>query len=202
MEYIKKQAGRPFPDDYGKVDAPVDYVISLKEYMAHKDNPQECYFLIGRNLEHAQRLILTDPIQIRRSGVGIASEAALFVCSSMDDKALAAAIADLYVMPYLHLGSKLREDHLSKPNLLRAMGAYYDVSGFPDKRLLAAEETCRESIDMDGQDSCRMAMARALLKMNRVDDAIHVLEQITHPPFVKAIQTWIEEIKKKHGKTP
>ena len=202
IAYLKKQAGRDIPDNYGKVDAPLLYWASLEEYMAHKDNKQEVYFLIGRNLEHAQRLILADPIQIRRSGVGLAEVATMFLQTNMDDKPLAMAIMDLYVMPYLHLGDKRRENHLSKANLLVTAMGVYSWSDFPDKLQLAAEEATRESGDQNGQDAGRFAIAKALVRQQKTDEAIVVLDQITDPSLVDGAKGYIASIRKEHGGVP
>ena len=202
IAYLKKRAGRDIPDNYGKVDAPLLYWASLEEYMAHKDNKQEVYFLIGRNLEHAQRLILADPIQIRRSGVGLAEVATMFLLTHLDDKPLAMAIMDLYVMPYLHLGHKRREDHLSKANLLVTAMAVYSWSDFPDKLQLAAEEATRESGDQNGQDAGRFAIAKALVRQQKTDEAIVVLGQITDPSLVGGAKGYIASIRKEQGGVP
>ena len=202
IAYLKKQAGRDIPDNYGKVDAPLLYWASLEEYMAHMDNKQEVYFLIGRNLEHAQRLILADPIQIRRSGVGLAEVATMFLLTHLDDKPLAMAIMDLYVMPYLHLGHKRREDHLSKANLLVTAMAVYSWSDFPDKLQLAAEEATRESGDQNGQDAGRFAIAKALVRQQKTDEAIVVLGQITDPSLVGGAKGYIASIRKEQGGVP
>ena len=199
---LKKQAGRDIPDNYGNVDAPLLYWASLEEYMAHKDNKEECYFLIGRNLEHAQRLLLADPIQIRRSGVGLAEVATMFLQTNMDDKPLAMAIMDLYVMPYLHLGDKRRENHLSKANLLVTAMGVYSWSDFPDKLQLAAEEATRESGDQNSQDAGRYAIAKALVRQKKIDEAITVLGQITDRSLADGAKSYIETIKKKHPPKP
>jgi hypothetical protein len=70
---------------------------------------------ISREERGTTRLILADPIQIRRSGVGLAEVATMFLQTQMNDKPLAMAIMDLYVMPYLHLGDKRRETICRKP---------------------------------------------------------------------------------------
>ena len=199
MSYLKKQAGRDIPDNYGKIDAPLMIYDSQREYQAHKDNKAECYFLIGRNLEHAQRLLLEDPIQIRRSGIGLAEVAAQFVWQDLKDKPLAAAIMDLYVMPYLHLGDKRRENHLSKHHLLGSATATYTFCEFPDKLLLAAEEACRESSDQNGQDARRFCIAKALVQLKKADEAIKTLEQVTDPSLVNGAKGYIATIKKEHG---
>ncbi len=199
MSYLKKQAGRDIPDNYGKVDVPLMIYDSQREYQSHKDNKAECYFLIGRNLEHAQRLLLEDPIQIRRSGIGLAEVSAQFVWQDLKDKPLAAAITDLYVMPYLHLGDKRRENHLSKHHLLGSATATYTYCEFPDKLLLAAEEACRESSDQNGQDARRFCIAKALVQLKKVDEAIKTLEQVTDPSLVNGAKGYIATIKKEHG---
>ena len=202
INYLQKQAGRDIPNNYGKVDAPLLYWASLEEYMAHKDNKPEVCFLIGRNLEHAQRLLLADPIQIRRSGVGLAEVATMFLQTNMDDKPLAMAIMDLYVMPYLHLGDKRRENHLSKANLLVTAMGVYSWSDFPDKLQLAAEEATRESGDQNSQDAGRFAIAKALVRQQKFDEAIVVLGQITDPSLVDGAKSYAESLRKKHGESP
>ena len=202
IAYLKKQAGRDIPDNYGKVDEPLLYWASLEEYAAHKDNKAEVYFLIGRNLEHAQRLLLEDPIQIRRSGIGLARVATMYLGNDMIDKPLAAAITDLYVMPYLHLGHKQREDTLSRNNLLGSAAAAYSLSDFPDKWQLAVEEACREAGDQNIQDACRFSIAKSLLKQKKFDEAIKVLGQISDPSLVAGAKGFIATIQKEHGLKP
>jgi hypothetical protein len=198
MNYLQKQAGRDIPTNYGKVDAPIIVYDSLTEYMEHKGDKKECYFLIGRNLEHAQRLLLEDPIQIRRCGVGLAEKATIFLLGNMDDKPLAMAIIDLYVMPYLHLGHKRREDHLSKHHLLGSAMAIYSWSDFPDKMQLAAEEVTRDAADQNGQDAGRYAIAKALVRQKKIDEAIAVLGQITDRSLAGGAKLYAESLRKQH----
>ena len=106
-------------------------------------------------------------------------------------------------MPYLHLGHKRREDQFSKVHLLTSAMFVYSESDFPDKLQLAAEEALYESADLNGQDARRHAIAKALLRQNKVEEAIAILGQITDPAMVGGAKSFMESIRKKHpGPTP
>ncbi len=165
---------------------PAKYVMCGRQYRELKaDDPQhvkQMYYLVGQHLLLADAMFVQSDPKVQLSGIGIANEVITVLAQTLKDGAMAARVADAYLIPHLDVAPLEMYAVLNRRFLLTYAIRAYSFGERYDR----LEQVCGYAIQLYGDnrnstDALRITLALALKKQNKWDEAILVLNDIQDP---------------------
>jgi hypothetical protein len=166
---------------------PADFLYCFREYDACKGDKKKLYGVIAGQLRLVEALLEQDKIEVRQSGLAIIWQAAYCALQDIRDPQLAVDICDLWMQPNLHLASLHDWQFTGLENMLTCCVAVYGKAEAHEQLLATSKVWLEKNIqqrDINTADTARLKMAVALEGMKRYDEAIQVLEELTHPSLI------------------
>ena len=163
---------------------PADFLYCFREYDACKGDKRKLYGVVASQLRLVEALIEQEDIEVRRSGLAIIWQASYCALQDIQDPKLAVEICDIWMQPNLHLASPHDWQFSGLENMLTCCVAVYSKAEAHEQLLATSKFWLDKNIqqrDLNTADTARLKMAVALEGLKRYDEAIHVLEEITHP---------------------
>ena len=163
---------------------PADFLYCFREYDACKGDKRKLYGVVASQLRLVEALLEQEDIEVRRSGLAIIWQASYCALQVIQDPKLAVEICDIWMQPNLHLASPHDWQFSGLENMLTCCVAVYSKAEAHEQLLATSKFWLDKNIqqrDLNTADTARLKMAVALEGLKRYDEAIHVLEEITHP---------------------
>lgn len=163
---------------------PADFLYCFREYDACKGDKRKLYGVVASQLRLVEALLEQEDIEVRRSGLAIIWQASYCALQDIQDPKLAVEICDIWMQPNLHLASPHDWQFSGLENMLTCCVAVYSKAEAHEQLLATSKFWLDKNIqqrDLNTADTARLKMAVALEGLKRYDEAIHVLEEITHP---------------------
>ena len=193
LAYLRRAAGnhrlpkeRPEPGEPANVWGFAEQYWAFEgRYGKHKP---ELYGLMERDLWLAERLLEQDDPAVRRSGLGLVRWAIICAAQYVEDGRLAAAVAEVYLVPRLDSADPESDTFLSRESLLQSAVLAFETGRNWERMGLACGEIVRGlPRDRNQSDAWRTKLAVALKAQERDDEAVAVLEDV-HDPDVTALR--------------
>jgi hypothetical protein len=171
FDYLAKKTGGPaFPTELRKENA---WSKCIDQYDAAKKakNPQPLlYRLIQGHLKTAEARLKDQNIDVQREGVQIAMAAANCAADHLQDKWLAVAIVEAFVLPNVDLGNADESKYLGRVHILQnAIAVFRAVKDW--KRLIKAYRLLIDEGTL-GVDAARIHLAVALEEDGQLEEAL------------------------------
>ena len=182
--YLQKQSGVRREKPTIPRGKPADFLYCFREYDACKGDKRKLYGVVASQLRLVEALIEQEDIEVRRSGLAIIWQASYCALQDIQDPKLAVEICDIWMQPNLHLASPHDWQFSGLENMLTCCVAVYSKAEAHEQLLATSKFWLDKNIqqrDLNTADTARLKMAVALEGLKRYDEAIHVLEEITHP---------------------
>ncbi len=163
---------------------PADFLYCFREYDACKGDKKKLCGVVAGQLRLVEALLEQPDIEVQRSGLAIIWQAAYCALQDIQDPKLAVEICDILMQPNLHLASPHDWQFTGLENMLTCCVAVYGKAEAHEQLLATSKVWLEKNIrqrDLNTADTARLKMAVALEGLKRYDEAIHVLEDITHP---------------------
>ena len=163
---------------------PADFLYCFREYDACKGDKRKLYGVVASQLRLVEALLEQEDIEVRRSGLAIIWQASYCALQDIQDPKLAVEICDIWMQPNLHLASPHDWQFSGLENMLTCCVAVYSKAEAHEQLLATSKFWLDKNIqqrDLNTADTARLKMAVALEGLKRYDEAIQVLEAITHP---------------------
>ncbi|QDT36717.1 hypothetical protein [Stratiformator vulcanicus] len=157
-------------------------------------NRRERYFLIARHLSVVTQLLAQDEIEVRRSGLKLASRVLSKAAFDLKDGKLAAAIADAFIVPHLDAAHPMIDQYDSRYHMLRMAVVGYGAGDQPEKMEGAIGEILKLLAGRNAADAWRLTLAKSLRKQGKETQAIAVLADIHDPSIVPAKEQLLASI--------
>ena len=193
LAYLREASGpHRLPKRTPEEGAPLDYTPNVNQYLAFQGeygkHKPEIHGLIERDLWLAEKLLAQEDRAVRDSGLGLVRWVMIAAEDWIEDGRLAAAIAEIYVVPRLESAEPGAVTFVSRQHLLTAVKSAL-VAGESWER---AGRACGEMLRLlshnrNQSDAWRASLAKALSKQGRHDEAVAVLNDM-HDPTLTSVR--------------
>ena len=201
LAHLDQKLGRrapPRPPAPGRVAQPLNRAMRLAGYMKEDVTPAERVEMLADDLRLATAQLAHEDLEVKRSGLGLGMNAVYVASEHLKDPDLEAAIADGWLTPNLRYASAEGSSIVSADWLLIDAQRAYEHAGQYEKQLHAAR--LWSQIDFDRQnaaDTARFKISRALAGLERYEEAIVVLEEISDETGMAGAKEDIPALRKK-----
>jgi tetratricopeptide (TPR) repeat protein len=176
--YLDKKAG-PAPKLQPRPGKNVDsWCLEQYDAAAKLKNPKLVYQLIHGHLPIAERFLQSPKKQDKQMGLDIVSIAAYRAIELVQDKWLAPALAEAYLLPNFDAANEREGQGLSKFSLLQDVAWVYKQVGETEKYIEIYKRMLAGSDSDNTMDACRVRLAVALEKLGKYEEALRHLKEI------------------------
>lgn len=161
---------------------PANAFQCIRDLESVSGSSKKLYGRLATHLRLAEVLLEQPQADVQRSGLAIVTLTGYHALQKARDPALAALIADTWLIPARALPANSPAQPVGEPGLLVAAQDWYEAAGEWEKLAAVACLSIEANSDSrNAADAGRRTLSRALEQLERFSDAALVLSEITDP---------------------